>query len=93
MNATSRPVTLKMRLGWDDRNRNAPEIAGAAEQLGVKAITVHGRTRQQFYGGRADWRAVAEVKQAVTHSGDRQWRHHRCARARARRWRNRAPMR
>ncbi len=65
VDATSRPVTLKMRLGWDDRNRNAPEIAALAEQLGVKAITVHGRTRQQFYGGRADWRAVAEVKQAV----------------------------
>jgi len=63
--ATSRPVTLKMRLGWDDTSRNAPEIAAMAEQLGVKAITVHGRTRQQFYGGRADWRAVAEVKLAV----------------------------
>jgi tRNA-dihydrouridine synthase B len=65
VNATSRPVTLKMRLGWDDANRNAPEIAVLAEQLGVKAITVHGRTRQQFYGGHADWRAVAEVKKAV----------------------------
>jgi tRNA-dihydrouridine synthase B len=65
VDATSRPVTLKMRLGWDDANRNAPEIAALAERLGVKAITVHGRTRQQFYGGRADWRAVAEVKQAV----------------------------
>ncbi|HEY2011213.1 MAG TPA: tRNA dihydrouridine synthase DusB [Rhizomicrobium sp.] len=65
VDATSRPVTLKMRLGWDDRNRNAPEIAALAEQLGVQAITVHGRTRQQFYGGVADWRAVAEVKKAV----------------------------
>jgi len=65
VNATSRPVTLKMRLGWDDANRNAPQIAALAERLGVKAITVHGRTRQQFYGGRADWRAVAHVKQAV----------------------------
>jgi len=65
VNATSRPVTLKMRLGWDDANRNAPQIAVLAEQLGVKAITVHGRTRQQFYGGHADWRAVAEVKKAV----------------------------
>ena len=46
-------------------DRNAPEIAARAEQLGVKAITVHGRTRQQFYGGNADWRAVAEVKKAV----------------------------
>ena len=65
VNATSRPVTLKMRLGWDDDNRNAPEIAALAERLGVKAITVHGRTRQQFYSGSADWRAVAAVKKAV----------------------------
>jgi nifR3 family TIM-barrel protein len=65
VNATTRPVTLKMRLGWDDQNRNAPEIAALAERLGVKAITVHGRTRQQFYGGNADWRAVALVKQAT----------------------------
>jgi tRNA-dihydrouridine synthase B len=62
---TSRPVTVKMRLGWDDASRNAPEIAARAEALGVKAITVHGRTRQQFYNGKADWRAVAEVKKAV----------------------------
>jgi nifR3 family TIM-barrel protein len=66
VNATSRPVTLKMRLGWDDANRNAPQIAALAERLGVKAITVHGRTRQQFYGGKADWRAVAQVKQATS---------------------------
>jgi nifR3 family TIM-barrel protein len=65
VNATSRPVTLKMRLGWDDASRNAPELAARAEQLGVKAITVHGRTRQQFYSGRVDWRAVADVKEAV----------------------------
>jgi tRNA-dihydrouridine synthase B len=65
VNATSRPVTLKMRLGWDDNNRNAPEIAALATRLGVKAITVHGRTRQQFYGGSADWRAVADVKRAT----------------------------
>src|SRR3954463_6867251 len=65
VNGTSRPVTLKMRLGWDDRSRNAPEIAALAESLGVKAITVHGRTRNQFYGGKADWHAVAEVKKAV----------------------------
>ncbi len=63
--ATARPVTLKMRLGWDDSSRNAPELAARAERLGVKAITVHGRTRQQFYTGTADWRAVAEVKAAV----------------------------
>ena len=63
--ATARPVTLKMRLGWDDNNRNAPELAGRAEKAGVKAITVHARTRQQFYGGSVDWRAVAEVKSAT----------------------------
>jgi len=56
---------LKMRLGWDDASRNAPEIAMAAERAGIKAITVHGRTRCQFYRGAADWRAVAEVKAAV----------------------------
>ena len=65
VNGTSRPVTLKMRLGWDDQNRNAPEIAAMAESLGVAAITVHGRTRQQFYKGQADWGAVAEVKKAT----------------------------
>jgi nifR3 family TIM-barrel protein len=65
VNATSRPVTLKMRLGWDDANRNAPELAAIAERIGVKAITVHGRTRAQFYNGTADWRAVASVKTAV----------------------------
>ncbi len=63
--ATSRPVTLKMRLGWDDASKNAPELARRAEQAGVQAITVHGRTRCQFYKGEADWRAVAEVKSAV----------------------------
>ena len=64
--ATSRPVTLKMRLGWDDASRNAPELARRAEGLGVQAITVHGRTRQQFYSGAVDWRAVAAVKAAVS---------------------------
>jgi nifR3 family TIM-barrel protein len=64
--ATSRPVTLKMRLGWDDASRNAPELAARAERAGVKAITVHGRTRQQFYKGEADWRAVREVKSATS---------------------------
>ncbi|HTQ13587.1 MAG TPA: tRNA dihydrouridine synthase DusB [Rhizomicrobium sp.] len=66
VNATSRPVTLKMRLGWDDASRNAPELAAIAQRRGVKAITVHGRTRQQFYKGAADWRAVAEVRRAVS---------------------------
>src|SRR5262249_16836346 len=52
------PVTLKMRLGWDDRSRNAAELARRAEAAGVRLITVHGRTRCQFYTGTADWRAV-----------------------------------
>jgi nifR3 family TIM-barrel protein len=63
--ATRRPVTLKMRLGWDDAARNAPELAARAEAAGIAAITVHARTRQQFYKGAADWRAVAAVKAAV----------------------------
>jgi nifR3 family TIM-barrel protein len=60
------PVTLKMRLGWDDKTRNAAELARRAEAAGVKMITVHGRTRCQFFKGRADWSAVREVSDAVT---------------------------
>ena len=63
--ATSRPVTVKMRLGWDDTSRNAAELARRAEGLGICAVTVHGRTRKQFYTGVADWNAVGEVKAAV----------------------------
>ncbi|MGN6410159.1 MAG: tRNA dihydrouridine synthase DusB [Nitrobacter sp.] len=59
------PVTLKMRLGWDDRSLNAPALAHRAESAGVQMITVHGRTRCQFYKGFADWQAVRAVKQAV----------------------------
>lgn len=64
--ATRRPVTVKMRLGWDDDSRNAAELAKRAEDIGVRAVTVHGRTRKQFYTGHADWNAVGEVKAAVT---------------------------
>ncbi len=63
--ATARPVTVKMRLGWDDDSRNAADLARRAEQIGVKAVTVHGRTRKQFYTGHADWDAVGAVKAAV----------------------------
>lgn len=63
--ATSRPVTVKMRLGWDDTTRNAATLAHRAEGLGIQAVTVHGRTRKQFYTGAADWTAVGEVKAAV----------------------------
>ncbi|HKR87099.1 MAG TPA: tRNA dihydrouridine synthase DusB [Phenylobacterium sp.] len=66
VDAVDVPVTVKMRLGWDDASRNGPQFAAMAEGLGVAAVTVHGRTRCQFYKGRADWRAVAEVKSAVS---------------------------
>jgi tRNA-dihydrouridine synthase B len=59
------PVTVKMRLGWDDASRNAPEIAERAQRLGVSAVTVHGRTRCQFYKGQANWALVRAVKTAV----------------------------
>ena len=64
--AVSVPVTLKMRLGWDDNSRNAPEIARHAERAGVRMVTVHGRTRVQFYAGRADSAAVRAVVEAVS---------------------------
>ena len=64
--AVSIPVTLKTRLGWDDDMRNAPELARRAEGAGVRMVTIHGRTRCQFYKGAADWAAIAEVKEAVS---------------------------
>ena len=64
--AVAVPVSLKMRLGWDDASRNAPELARRAAAEGVAMITVHGRTRCQFYNGRADWTAIRAVTDAVT---------------------------
>ena len=66
VNAVEVPVTVKMRLGWDHDTINAPELARRAQDAGVQMITVHGRTRQQFYTGHADWAAVRAVKEAVS---------------------------
>jgi len=64
--AVNVPVTMKMRLGWDNQNRNAPSIARRAEEVGIQMLSVHGRTRDQMYNGQADWTAVRATKDAVS---------------------------
>lgn len=66
VNAVDVPVTLKMRLGWDENSINAPQIARRAENAGIQLVTIHGRTRMQFYEGRADWNAIRLVRDAVS---------------------------
>lgn len=62
---SNKPVTLKIRKGWDDDSVNAVEIAKIAEECGISALAIHGRTREQFYSGKADWDIIAEIKQAI----------------------------
>ncbi|HHV60143.1 MAG TPA: tRNA dihydrouridine synthase DusB [Clostridiaceae bacterium] len=66
VNATSKPVTVKIRMGWDEENINAVEIGNIAEENGARAVTIHGRTRQQFYSGKADWSIIKKLKQALS---------------------------
>ena len=66
VNSVKIPVTVKMRLGWDECQKNAPELACRLEQIGVSAFTVHGRTREQGYSGNANWTAISEVKKVVS---------------------------
>ena len=62
---SEKPVTLKIRKGWDDNSVNALEIAKIAEECGISALAIHGRTREQYYSGKADWDIIAEIKQSI----------------------------
>lgn len=66
VDSSSKPVTVKIRKGWDEKNINAVEIAAICEEEGASAVTVHGRTREQYYSGKADWSIIREVKNALT---------------------------
>lgn len=66
VNAVKVPVTLKMRTGWDENNKNSPELAWIAEDCGIKMITVHGRTRAQMYNGKSDWNFISKIKEQVS---------------------------
>ncbi|MCR4843121.1 MAG: tRNA dihydrouridine synthase DusB [Eubacterium sp.] len=66
VSATDKPVTVKIRAGFDEEHKNAPEVAKMLEDAGVSAIAVHGRTREQYYSGTADWEVIARVKEAVS---------------------------
>ena len=63
---STKPVTLKIRKGWDDQSINAVEIAKIAEQSGISAVAIHGRTREQYYSGKADWDIIKEIKDAIS---------------------------
>src|SRR5690606_38991925 len=65
VSSSTKPITVKMRKGWDKDNVNAPYIAKLVEEAGASAVTVHGRTREDFYSGRADWDVIKEVKKCV----------------------------
>lgn len=74
---SNKPVTLKIRAGWDKENIVATEIAQIAEKIGISAITIHGRTRSEFYSGKADLEIIKKVKESVKIPVIRKWRYNR----------------
>ncbi|MFO6425973.1 tRNA-dihydrouridine synthase [Escherichia coli] len=83
VNAVDVPVTLKIRTGWAPEHRNCEEIAQLAEDCGIQALTIHGRTRACLFNGEAEYDSIRAVKQKVSHSGYREWRHSDPLKARA----------